>query len=85
MSICDSCIRRKGCKWNKGNPRYCTLYTDKNETNFSRITKSPETLSELMQNCVNCDDCPITNKSVCKYKYENCKETWVEWLKQESE
>ena len=55
------------------------------ETNFQRITASPETLAELMQNCVNCDDCPITDKSLCKYKYENCKEAWVKWLKQESE
>ena len=54
------------------------------KTNFQRITASPEALAELMQNCVNCDDCPITDKSVCKYKYENCKEAWVKWLKQES-
>ena len=54
------------------------------ETNFDRITKTPEALAELMKDCVFCDDCPITDKSVCKYKYENCKEAWVEWLKQES-
>ena len=54
-------------------------------TNFESITATPEALAELMQDCVNCDDCPITDKSVCEYKYESCKEAWVEWLKQESE
>ena len=54
------------------------------ETNFDRITKSPEALAELMQNCVDCDDCPITDRSVCQYKDENCKKSWIEWLKQES-
>ena len=54
------------------------------ETNFQRITASPEALADLMQDCVNCDDCPITDKRVCEYKYESCKEAWLEWLKQES-
>ena len=54
-------------------------------TNFESITSSPEALAEFIQNCVNCDDCPITDKSVCEYKYESCKEAWLEWLKQESE
>ena len=55
------------------------------QTNFARITATPEALAEFMQDCVNCDDCPITDKSVCEYKYESCKEAWLEWLKQESE
>lgn len=55
------------------------------QTNFDRITSSPEALARLMMDCVYCDDCPITDRSVCKYKYENCKEAWVEWLKQESD
>lgn len=55
------------------------------QTNFQRITATPEALAELMQDCVNCDDCPVTEKSVCQYKYENCKEAWLEWLKQENE
>ena len=54
-------------------------------TNFESITSSPEELADLMQDCVNCDDCPITDKRVCEYKFEKCKEAWVEWLKQESE
>ena len=54
-------------------------------TNFESVTSSPEALAELMQDCVNCDDCPVTEKSVCQYKYENCKEAWLEWLKQENE
>lgn len=54
-------------------------------TNFESVTASHEALAELMKDCANCDDCPITDKSVCKYKYENCKEAWIEWLKQESD
>lgn len=54
-------------------------------TNFESITATPEALAELMYDCADCNNCPITDKSVCQYKYENCKETWVEWLKQESE
>ena len=54
-------------------------------TNFESITSSPEELADLMQDCANCDDCPITDKRVCEYKYESCKEAWLEWLKQESE
>ena len=61
------------------------IYEHGRQTNFARITSGPEALADLMQNCVNCDDCPITDKSVCKYKYENCKEAWFEWLKQESD
>lgn len=55
------------------------------ETNFDRITSSPEALAGLMMDCVYCDDCPVSNKNICKYKYENCKEAWIEWLKQESD
>lgn len=54
-------------------------------TNFDEITTSPEALAGLMMDCVYCEDCPVTDRSVCKYKYENCKEAWVEWLKQESD
>ena len=55
------------------------------QTNFARITATPEALADLMQDCVNCDDCPITDKRVCEYKYESCKEAWMVWLKQESD
>lgn len=54
-------------------------------TNFERITESPEALAGLMLDCADCNNCPITDKSVCKYKYENCEEAWVEWLKQEGD
>ena len=54
-------------------------------TNFDEITASPEALAEIMFDCADCNNCPITDKSVCQYKYENCKEAWVEWLKQESD
>ena len=60
------------------------IYEHGRQTNFDRITVSPEALAEVMVVCVNCDDCPITDKSLCKYKYENCKEAWVKWLKKES-
>ena len=54
-------------------------------TNFESITATPEALAEVMVVCADCNNCPVTEKSVCKYKYENCKEAWVEWLKQESD
>ena len=54
------------------------------QTNFQRITASPEALAELMNDCADCNNCPITEKSVCEYKYETCKEAWLMWLKQES-
>ena len=54
------------------------------QTNFQRITSSPEALAEFMVCCADCNNCP-NEKSVCQYKYENCKEAWVEWLKQESD
>lgn len=82
MSLCDRCKNK--CKFMLKNKTLDTCSLFEKYTNFDRITASTEALAKLMQNCVNCDDCPITDKSVCKYKYENCKEACVEWLKQES-
>ena len=53
------------------------------KTNFQRITASPEALAEFMVGSADCNNCP-NEKSVCQNKYENCKETWLVWLKQES-
>ena len=60
------------------------------ETNFDRITKSPEALAEwilkISGNCAWCRDggnpkfCPCDGKS-CLFEDDGC----VEWLKQESE
>ena len=82
MSICESCIRNKDCKWNKGNPRHCTLYTDKEETNFESITASPEALAEFIVKLV--DDCTIRHE--CGICHSWCDEKVVtKWLKQESD
>lgn len=83
MSICDRCKNK--CKFMLKNKTLDTCSLFEKQTNFDRITASPESLASLMQNYVNCDDCPITDKSICKYKYENCEEEWIAWLKQESE
>ena len=96
MALCESCIRNKNCKWNKGNPRHCTLYTDKKETNFEKITKSEESLAEWLAfsgygSCVHydCETCEFYDK-----KLDDCidgwdisheKKRWVEWLKQPHE
>lgn len=65
---------------------YCRNVAHGRQTNFSRITATPEALAEFMEKHASCGhDCPITDKNLCKYKYENCKEAWVKWLKQESE
>lgn len=92
MTICESCIRNKDCEWNKGNPRHCTLYIDKEETNFDRITASPEALAEfsmrVFKNCAWCldggspDECPFNAFLDCPAE---SKENMVKWLKQESE
>ena len=58
--------------------------TNRKPTNFERVTESPEALAELMNDCADCNNCPVTEKSVCQYKYKNCKEAWVEWLNEES-
>lgn len=97
MALCDECIKKEICNVSKfftgnygnGLPLvHCKHFIGKApqeiKTNFQRITATPEALAELMQNCVNCDDCPITDKRVCEDKYESCKEAWLEWLKQES-
>lgn len=91
MSLCESCIRNKDCEWNKGNPRHCTLYTDKEETNFERITKSPEALAEWLSNTFDlcdrgCSHCVIGIER-CVEERPNGKDTEdlvLEWLKQES-
>ena len=59
------------------------IYEHGRQTNFDRITASPEALAEVMVVCADCNNCPVTEKSVCKYKYENCKEAWFEWLNEE--
>lgn len=92
MTICESCIRNKDCEWNKGNPRHCTLYIDKEETNFDRITASPEALAEfsmrVFKNCAWCldggspEECPFNAFLDCPAE---SKENMVKWLKQESE
>ena len=56
------------------------------QTNFQRITKSPEALAEFTEHFANCgDDCPVSNKNICEYKCKKCKETLLAWLKQESD
>lgn len=86
MSICDRCKNK--CKIDVIKIKSCINFVGEAPheivTNFDRITESPEALAELMNDCADCNNCPITEKSVCKYNYENCKEAWLEWLKQES-
>ena len=83
MALCDRCKNK--CKFMLKNKTLDTCGLFEKQTNFDRITKTPEALAELMYDCADCNNCPITDKSVCQYKYENCKEAWLEWLKQESE
>lgn len=92
MTICESCIRNKDCEWNKGNPRHCTLYIDKEETNFDRITASPEALAEfsmrVFKNCAWCldggspEECPFNAFLDCPAE---SKENMVKWLKEKRE
>lgn len=61
------------------------------DTNFDRITRSPEALAEFMGD-VRCDICKlcynddnaICPNTKCPNTKEVCKKVWVEWLKQES-
>ena len=81
MALCDRCKNK--CKFMLKNKTLDTCGLFEKQTNFDRITKTPEALADFMVCCADCNNCP-NEKSVCQYKYENCKETWLVWLKQES-
>ena len=64
----------------------CNGSGEKEQTNFDRITQSPESLAEWIEEleyggnfCVRC--CP----KYCECDNTQCKEMMVEWLKQESD
>ena len=61
------------------------IYEHGRQTNFDRISASPEALAEFAEHFANCcDDCPVSNKNICEYKCKKCKEALLAWLKQES-
>lgn len=52
------------------------------QTNFSRITATPEALAEFMSGFSACCDCPADK--LCA-NYQECYKAMLEWLKQESD
>ena len=52
------------------------------QTNFQRITASPEALAEFISGFSACCDCPADKLCV---NYQECYKAMLEWLKQESE
>lgn len=70
---------------------YCRNVAHGGQTNFSRISASPEALAEWLGKHINfcdeyfCENCPFN------YEVDGCglrhseTEKWLEWLKQESE
>lgn len=62
------------------------------QTNFARITSSPEALAEFlgeyaMPPCghiVLCKECPLNGKSCLDDNVATDKDAWLVWLKQES-
>lgn len=87
MTICESCIRNKDCEWKKGNPRHCTLYTDKKETKFELITKSPEALAEFLSDtcCRLLRDVWSNDGETGEGYWQENESEWLNWLKQEAE
>ena len=52
------------------------------QTNFQRITASPESLAEFISGFSACCDCPAEKLCV---NYQECYKAMLEWLKQESD
>ena len=83
MALCDRCKNK--CKFMLNNKTLDTCGLFEKQTNFDRITKTPEALAEFAEHFANCcDDCPVSNKNICEYKCKKCKEALLAWLKQES-
>ena len=75
------------------NYEYCRNVAHGRETNFQRITASPEALAEFlgeyaMPPCghiVLCKECPLNGKSCVVDNVATDKDAWMVWLKQESD
>lgn len=83
MALCDRCKNK--CKFMLKNKTLDTCGLFEKQTNFDRITKTPEALAEFiidkLQYCKRpvCPICPVWKK--CDGV---SKEAFVKWLKQES-
>ena len=84
MALCDRCKNK--CKFMLKNKTLDTCGLFEKQTNFDRITKTPEALAEFiidkLQYCKRpvCPICPVWKK--CDGV---SKDAFVKWLKQESE
>ena len=84
MALCDRCKNK--CKFMLKNKTLDTCGLFEKQTNFDRITKTPETLAEFiidkLQYCKRpvCPICPVWKK--CDGV---SKDAFVKWLKQESD
>jgi len=63
---------------------YCRNVAHGRQTNFSRITASPEALAEFIAKSIN-DTIKLTNGNRKYTELVVQKEYWLEWLKQESD
>ena len=80
MALCDRCKNK--CKFMLKNKTLDTCGLFEKQTNFGRITASPEALAEFISGLSACCDCPADKLCV---NYQECYKAMLEWLKQESE
>ena len=91
MALCDRCKNK--CKFMLKNKTLDTCGLFEKQTNFDRITKTPEALTEFITGLIgigkcswcidggNPDACPCDFGKQCLFEGDGC----LEWLKQESE
>ena len=54
-------------------------------TNADRIrAMTDEELSEKFMRYVDCKHCPLSRDEECQRTYIECKQCWLDWLKQEA-
>ena len=90
MSLCDRCKNK--CKFMLKNKTLDTCSLFEKQTNFDRITASPEALAEFITGLIgigkcswcidggNPDACPCDFEKQCLFEGEGC----LEWLNEES-
>lgn len=75
------CAKADGCDIHIGtNIEKCSAFKEQ-QTNFARITSSPEALAEFISGFSACCDCPADK--LCA-NYQECYKAILIWLKQES-
>lgn len=85
-NVCDRGIKQMVVTQSKAIEALLSKTEKEKQTNFQRITASPEALAEFIENRCNCISCPTECPAteMCN-DYKSCYRAMVEWLKQESD